>query len=142
MEIKWKIITESPAYEISNIGTIRYKGTNREKGCSFDKDGYLVCSLSGKHFKVHRLVAKYFVDNDDIIHKNIVNHKDEDKTNNTVENLEWCSHTYNQHYGTKAERQAKSKGKPVICITTGEIYYCASEAMRETGIDKANIHKC
>ena len=64
MEIKWKIIFEAPTYEISNIGTIRYRGTNTEKECTFDKDGYVVCSLSGKKFKVHRLVAKYFVDND------------------------------------------------------------------------------
>ena len=51
-----------------------------------DKDGYLVCSLSGKHFKVHRLVAKYFLKeySDELQ----VNHKDGNKLNNNVLNLE------------------------------------------------------
>ena len=101
MEIKWRIILEAPTYEISNIGTIRYRGTSTEKECTFDKDGYVVCSLQGKHFKVHRLVAKYFVENEDPTNKTIINHKDEDKTNNVYTNLEWCDKKYNANYGSR-----------------------------------------
>ena len=140
MEIKWKIIMESPGYEISNIGTIRYKGTNTEKECSFDKDGYLVCSLSGKHFKVHRLVAKYFVDNDDIIHKNIVNHKDEDKTNNIYTNLEWCTKKYNDNYGNRNLKIALHFTNGTVCQydVNGNLVakYVSVSAIKKT-IDKA-----
>ena len=115
MEIKWKIIFEAPTYEISNIGTIRYRGTNTEKECTFDKDGYVVCSLSGKKFKVHRLVAKYFVDNDDVANKTIINHKDENKANNVYTNLEWCDKNYNANYGSRNDKLA-------VKFTNGTVY--------------------
>lgn len=115
MEIKWKIIFEAPTYEISNIGTIRYRGTNTEKECTFDKDGYVVCSLSGKKFKVHRLVAKYFVDNDDVVNKTIINHKDENKANNVYTNLEWCDKNYNANYGSRNDKLA-------VKFTNGTVY--------------------
>ena len=136
-------------YQISNMGrfkSLNYRRTGKEKILEGypDKDGYLFVQLwkdgKGKNCRINRLVAQAFLENPQNLPE--VNHKDEDKTNNTVDNLEWCNHIYNQYYGTKRERQAKSKGKPVICITTGEIYQCATEAMRKTGVDKANIHKC
>lgn len=55
-----------------------------------------------KHAYVHRLVALAFVDNPD--NEREVNHIDEDKDNNTADNLEWCSHSYNMHYGYQKER--------------------------------------
>ena len=54
---------------------------------------------------VHRLVAEAFIDNPDNLP--VVNHKDEDKTNNSIENLEWCTVKYNNIYGTKTKRQAE-----------------------------------
>lgn len=139
MEIKWRIILEAPTYEISNIGTIRYRGTSTEKECTFDKDGYVVCSLQGKHFKVHRLVAKYFVDNDDTINKNIVNHKDEDKTNNVYTNLEWCTKKYNDNYGNRNLKLSLhfTNGAVYQYDTNGNIVakYTSASAIKKT-IDK------
>jgi hypothetical protein len=71
--------------------------------------GYKIVSLTrdGKtkaHF-VHRLVAEAFIDNPDDLP--MVNHKDEDKTNNFAENLEWCTNEYNVNYGNARKRQAK-----------------------------------
>ena len=76
-----------------------------------DTDGYLkVClSCNGKNkmFFVHRLVAEAFLPNPDNLPQ--VNHKDEDKSNNRVDNLEWCSQLYNNIYGSRMERQVNTR---------------------------------
>lgn len=78
-----------------------------------DTDGYLKVGLSynGKCKKclVHRLAAQAFIPNLDNLPE--VNHKDEDKTNNRVDNLEWCTTKYNVNYGTARTRSIKTKVK-------------------------------
>ena len=51
-----------------------------------------------------------------------VNHIDEDKDNNRIDNLEWCDHKANCHHGTRIARCAAGNSKPVVCIETGLIY--------------------
>lgn len=81
---------------------------------SMHTKGYKTVALT-KHGKtktayVHRIVAEAFIPNAENLP--MVNHKDEDKTNNFVENLEWCSASYNHNYGKAIEKQAKSlKGR-------------------------------
>lgn len=82
---------------------------------SLHTQGYKTVSLTKdgvtKTVFVHRLVAEAFIPNPDELP--IVNHKDEDKTNNFVENLEWCTSEYNRTYGTAIERHArKIRGRP------------------------------
>ena len=95
------------SYEISNLGRVKSLISN---GLilkqSKDKDGYHVVSLKRKSFRVHRLVATAFIPNPNNLEQ--VNHKDEDKSNNTVDNLEWCNTTYNINYGTRNEQVRKS----------------------------------
>lgn len=104
-------------YQVSNLGNVKslhYNNTNKEKvlKTTLHKDGYLFVSLGHDKTKsIHRLVAETFIPNPD--NMPIVNHKDENKQNNSVDNLEWCSYKYNSNYGTNAERIAKSESKPI-----------------------------
>lgn len=81
----------------------------RVMGQTVKPNGYKCVSLTkdgeSKAFYVHRLVADAFIPNPDDLP--MVNHKDEDKSNNFVENLEWCTNEYNINYGTGKERRAK-----------------------------------
>lgn len=90
--------------------------------------------------KIHRLVAMAFIPNPDNLP--CVNHKDENKANNNVDNLEWCSFEYNTKYGTRAERC----GKPINQYSlNGELlatFHTSKEAERQTGIYHSHILNC
>ena len=105
MEEIWKKIANYNDYEISNLGNIRKKNYDsrspkyRYLHKSEDKDGYYTTSIKGKTLRVHRLVALAFIPNNEGLPQ--VNHKDEDKKNNCVDNLEWCTNKYNSYYGKR-----------------------------------------
>lgn len=114
----WKAIEGyGGKYEVSNLGRVR-KG---EKSVSQYKDcnGYMRISLykDGKQrgVKVHRLVAMAFIPNPDNLP--MINHKDEVKTNNHVDNLEWCTNKYNCNYGTVKERLDAVRKKSAVIGT-------------------------
>lgn len=101
-----------------------------------DKNGYYRIGLT-KNYKrsfyfVHRLVAQAFILNPDNLP--YINHKDEDKSNNNINNLEWCTMKYNCNYGTRNERVAEGNHKKVKCIETGIVYNSLTEACKATGI--------
>lgn len=95
-------------YQISNYGRVRsfHKNKTKYKTQRTNNRGYLVVQLykngKMKNEYVHRLVALTFIPNPN--HFPQVNHKDEDKQNNYVENLEWCTAKYNNNYGTARQR--------------------------------------
>ena len=105
-------------YQVSNWGRVKSIKFGKEKILKLikDKDGYLQVTLCKnnikKVYKVHRLVAEAFIDNTDNLPQ--VNHKDENKLNNNVDNLEWCDRLYNVRYGTGIERRSKKRSKPVL----------------------------
>lgn len=114
-------------YEISNYGRLKaleriihhkHKDEIRKEHfitlCN-DKDNYKIAVLKGngikKTIKIHRLVASAFIPNPNNYKE--VNHKDENKTNNNVNNLEWCSHSYNMLYGTRGIRTGNKLKKSI-----------------------------
>ena len=106
-------------YEVSNYGRIKslnYCNRGYEKILSPSKDhyGYLFISLGrgGRNKKVHRLVAEAFLPNPNNLPE--VNHKDENRANNAVWNLEWCDRKYNMNYGTCREKIGRNREIPII----------------------------
>ena len=100
----------SEIYEVSNEGEIRNKKTKRILKLKICKDGYLRIGLHHKgrcsSYSIHRLVLLAF-NYEGYFPKAEVNHKDEDKTNNCLENLEWCTAKYNSNYGNRTLKATK-----------------------------------
>lgn len=165
--MKWKPIKDYEGYyEVSDTGSVRSldrivpdskTGTKRIKGRimkqseSKDKSrkgkGYYVVNLRKFHTsyvtQVHKLVAEAFLPNE--LNLPTVNHKDGDKHNNNVDNLEWATYSDNnlhainsglRHPRGNAVVQKNLSGKVV------SVYKSASEASRETGIGRAMISHC
>lgn len=137
-------------YEVSDCGRVRsvdriVNGKNGGKQLrkgkilaqSKHKNGYAKVSLCvdgvATYHRVHRLVASAFIDNPNNLP--CVNHKDENRENNSVDNLEWCTHSYNHLYGTASN----SVSKRVKNESTNEVFRSASEAARRYGINADRI---
>ena len=108
----WKdVVGYEGLYQVSNNGRVKSLKFGKEKILKPGKlkNGYLRVNLckneKQKHFLVHRLVALTFITNPNNLPD--VNHKDENKENNRVENLEWCDCKYNINYGTRTQRIAE-----------------------------------
>ena len=145
MKEEWKDIKGFEGkYMVSNTGKVKslnYNKTGKEKileGVDYGY-GYLYVVLykdgKGKPCRINRLVAMAFIPNPDNLPE--VNHKDKIRTNNNVENLEWCTSQYNVEY---------SQAKAVIGINkvSGLIveFPSAHEASRQTNINRGNISSC
>lgn len=150
MQEIWKPIQNFEGYYVSNLGRVQshksWGGTSfRFLHPSKTKKGYFTVSLckSGKRsqFLVHRLIAETFIPNPSNLPQ--INHKNENKEDNRVQNLEWCDNSYNMNYGTRAQRQIDKVSKPVICVETQVIYKSATEASRlNPPIRQGNITLC
>lgn len=109
----WKQLKQNKEYQISNLGNVK-RGKQIIK-IRKNKEGYCYVDIfvddKRKTMSVHRLVAQTFIANPQ--NKPQVNHIDENKSNNNVENLEWCTRSYNINYGNRNEIVAKKCSKPI-----------------------------
>ena len=158
---EWKSVKEwEDYYEVSTWGRVRsrqyskrHKGTGHLLKIHYDRNGYGQVTFTTKGIRktyyVHRLVANAFIPNPN--NYTDVNHKDENSSNNHVDNLEWISHKENMQYGTQAKRGAETKKKryydtnqvfiKVKCMDTGIIYNSIRQAEKETGMTGHDIFK-
>lgn len=167
-------------YQVSNLGRIRSldRTTKNSNGVSIFRKGRILkptkCSngyLEAMFYKdgarkvllIHRLVAKYFIENPDNLPE--VNHKDETRDNNSVDNLEWCNKSYNNTYNNKhikigekrrgvklnisdevRRKMVESRiggnntnAVRIKCLETGEEFECALDACNKYDISRATM---
>lgn len=155
MEIWKPIPCYEGLYEVSNYGNIRSLFRYKKVLKPWDiGTGYLMIYLSKektrKAFLVHRLVANAFIPNPE--GKPQVNHIDENRANNSADNLEWCTCKENHDHGLHSKRLSiamrnnPKKSKPVEqCTMQGKVvavFPSIAEAARSTGFNKADICEC
>ena len=126
----WKPVKDYEGiYEVSSLGRVR-KVVNEMILHQSDCGGYRTVGLrkDGKwHSKrVHQLVAKAFLPNPDMLPE--INHRDENKANNCVENLEWCDHSYNMRYNELHLRiRAKASTRHEVDVKRLEVGHMLSK---------------
>ena len=143
---RWKEIPETGGrYEVSSFGKIRNRITGIVRKPYAMPNGYLTVhyNMNGKfkrHY-IHRLVAEAFCSHSDGC--DIVNHIDNDKSNNYADNLEWTTQYGNVHHGME-QRRYRLNARPVIGCKDETIYryQSANHAGAETGCDPSSILKC
>lgn len=149
MEI-WKIIEEFNNYEVSNYGRVRRKKcviiysngavTNYKEKIvkqQLNKGIYLRVTFSQnniqKRFQVHRLVAKYFIENPE--NKPCVNHIDGNGMNNNVSNLEWCTYSENERHSYNVLGKVNANRK----LTESQIKDILQNCFKSNGLNKSNV---
>lgn len=135
-------------YEVSNMGRIKSldKTIKLYNGGSYVRKGkilkllksrqgymriHLLINGVAKTLSVHRLVAEAFIPNPNNYKQ--VNHKDENKSNNNVENLEWCTQEYNKRYGTARQRMREKTSKKIIQYDLDDNFIKIWNGIREAG---------
>jgi hypothetical protein len=159
MEEIWKpIVGYEELYEINNYGDVKslkkicknnyFRNENKILKLSKNKNGYISVRLNkdGKAhtFNVHRLVAETFIPNPNNYPE--VNHKDENKWNNCVENLEWCTRKYNANYGFSSKKAGEKLRKKVVMFDLNnnmlKKFDSLTLAHKETNIPISSISNC
>lgn len=130
---------------VNKEGVVINAETGRIMSQHLSNSGYYFVTLNKKNYHVHRIVAILFVKNTKPGRFNIVNHRNENKTDNRAENLEWCSVCYNVNYGNSQKKKANSFiQRSIIAIKDGKEFYfpSMSAASKETGVGINSIRRC
>ena len=157
MEEIWKNIIGYEDYQISNLGNVKSLKRNKERIMhQSNNKGYKgICLYKSKYvyFQTHRLVALHFLTNNE--NKPLVNHKNGIKSDNRLDNLEWCTlsenviHAYSNGltkilYGKENKMYGRFRGvsnraKMVLDLQTGIFYDCILDACDAVNISYANF---
>ena len=152
---EWRQIRGFPNYLISNYGRVKSLERDYKYGSHKDiilKPGYrrgyekVTLFLNGKRYvkATHRLVAEAFISNPNNLP--VINHKDENKLNNRVDNLEWCTPKYNSHYGNCRQKISKNVSRKVEQLTkNGElikVWDSMTKASESLNINISQISYC
>lgn len=140
------IIKDFTDYSVFSNGDIVNNKTGKVLKPLDNGNGYKYVSLYKNkrafRFYIHRIVATHFLDNPNGL--KYVNHKDENKTNNSADNLEWCTAEYNANYGTKSLRQAQSRGNSIKAFKDGVfvgVFYSERQCAKELNIQQASLNR-
>lgn len=159
MEEIWKDIPGYEGYyQVSNTGRVRcveriVPHNQKDGSCVMRKlkpriikldnntNNYFIVRLHKcghvKTITVHRLVALMFIPNP--LKKRTINHKDGNRQNNNVNNLEWCTHSENSLHASRTLHTLAYHGKPVKCVETGEVFPSISQAAKHYGVAATNL---
>ena len=129
----WKVIIEADRYEISNHGRVRKIKTGKILKCCNHK-GYRLFRIKGFRKTIHRLVAQYFMEN--INNKPYINHIDSNRSNNHIDNLEWCTPIENTHHGIYL---GTIDCRKILNTKTGEVYASKLIAAMRLGVTRSVI---
>lgn len=144
----WKdVIGYENNYQVSNLGRIKSKTTRRIISTCDNKSGYLYVDLYKNNIRkriyVHKLVAEHFIDNPE--NKECVNHKDKNRKNNIVDNLEWCTYKENNDYSSTNKALQRTLGHKVVKLGCDdkpiELYASIRCAARYNNTSDSNILK-
>jgi hypothetical protein len=148
-----KKIKGCPHYGITDDGKVFSLYLKRQIFPWVTNEGYLMIELkeNGERIDktIHRLVAEAFIPNPNKFP--VINHIDEIKTNNNMNNLEWCTVKYNNHYGANPnvnnikKAQEARKRRVVQMLLDGTVikeYESLKEAAEKTGVHRPNISHC
>jgi hypothetical protein len=118
---EWRVINDYPNYSVSNLGNVKNNTTNKIMRQNV-KGGYCCLSLVNNKknytFKVHRLVALAFLSNPD--NKPTVNHKDKNRCNNKLENLEWMTHEEQMEHRSIGLILKPNTNKPIYRLSKND----------------------
>lgn len=148
---EWRpVVGYEGKYEVSNLGKVdaldfHRQGIRRALKQVKLNSGYIRVTLYKNgvptHYQVHRVVASAFIPNPN--NYPCINHKDENKENNVVSNLEWCTILYNNNYGTTPQRISEKNSFPVIQMSMNDEfiaeYTSVTQAARKTGATVSGI---
>ncbi len=148
--MEWKTLQDFPNYEITTTGLVRNKSNGYIKKPTERPDGYLMINLGHNTLRyVHRLMGDTYLENPD--GKRTINHKNGNKQDNRLENLEWMTHgENNKHaYDTGLNNPVNhlpksSKSVQAMNVITGEVreFQSQRQASRELGLSQTGVRQC